>query len=71
MLANINNFSETKISLVDDISDHLNKSLALSALLTLDNISSINQDLVEYYFAQIKDELWETREAWQKLSEKL
>lgn len=59
------------VSLVDDIDEHLGKSLALGAMLTLDNVYSVDKYLMEHYFWQIKDELWHIKQAWQKLNDRI
>lgn len=59
------------IRLVDDIDEHLGKSMALGALLTLDNVFSIDKNLLEHFFWQIKDELWHIKQAWLQLNDKI
>lgn len=55
------------VSLVDGMNEHMGKSLALGALLTKENMFSIDQELVEHYFLQIKDELWAIKLIWKGL----
>lgn len=56
------------VSLVDGMNEHVGRSLALGALLTKENMLSINQELIEHYFLQIKDELWAIKLTWQALN---
>ncbi len=59
------------IRLLDAIDEHLGKSLALSAMLTLDDVFSLDHDRLAHYFWLLNDELWEINAAWQPLSEQL
>lgn len=65
------NDESSLVSLIDNIDEHLGKTLALGAMLTVDNIFSMNRELVDHYFGHIRDELWEIRMAWKQLTERI